>query len=66
MVTGEQRTPHPGQVHLGVSRQEMAQRGAELAVAEDAFSTVVRCRYQCSAATALSGADTSRFVKMNR
>ena len=29
------------------------------------FSTVVRCRYQCSAATALPGSDTSRFVTMN-
>jgi len=29
------------------------------------FSTVVRCRYQCSAAAALAGLDTSRFVRMN-
>jgi hypothetical protein len=29
------------------------------------FSTVVRCRYQCSAAATLSGLDMSRLVKMN-
>jgi hypothetical protein len=28
------------------------------------FSMVVRCRYQCPAAAALSGADTPRFVRM--
>jgi hypothetical protein len=28
------------------------------------LSMVVRCRYQCSAAAALPGADTSRFVRM--
>ena len=28
------------------------------------FSMLVRCRYQCSAAAALSGADTSRLVRM--
>jgi hypothetical protein len=28
------------------------------------FSTLVRCRYQCSAAAALAGVDTSRLVQM--
>jgi hypothetical protein len=28
------------------------------------FSITVRCRYQCSAAAALAGVDTSRLVQM--
>jgi hypothetical protein len=36
-VRGEQRSPHPGQVYLGVSRREVPEGGAELAVAEDVF-----------------------------
>ena len=39
-------------------------RAAPSLLSRKMFSTVVRCRYQCSAATALSGADTSRLVRM--
>jgi hypothetical protein len=42
----------------------MPEGGAVLAVTEDVLDGV-RCRYQCSAAAALPGADTSRFVRMN-
>ena len=40
-------------------------RAAPSLLSRKMFSTVVRCRYQCSAAAALSGLDTSRFVRMN-
>jgi len=40
-------------------------RAAPCLLSRKMFSTVVRCLYQCSAATALSGVDTSRFVRMN-
>jgi len=39
---GEQRAPHPGQVHLGVSRREVPEGGAELAVAEDVLKGQAR------------------------
>ena len=39
-------------------------RAAPSLLSRKMFSTVVRCRYQCSTAAALSGADTSRFVRM--
>jgi hypothetical protein len=32
---GQQRTPHPRQVHLGISGREVTEGGADLAVAED-------------------------------
>ena len=40
-------------------------RAAPCLLSRKTFSMVVRCRYQCPAAAALSGADTSRFVRMN-
>ena len=40
-------------------------RAAPSLLSRKMFSTVVRCRYQCSAAIALSGLDTSRLVRMN-
>src|SRR5579859_6669092 len=40
-------------------------RAAPSLLSRKMFSTVVRCRYQCSAAAALAELDTSRFVKMN-
>jgi hypothetical protein len=40
-------------------------RAAPSLLSRKRFSMLVRCRYQCSAATALPGAVTSRFVRMN-
>jgi len=61
---GGQRSPHPGRVHLGYP-DGRCRRAAPSLLSREMFSTVVRCRYQCSAATALSGAVTSRLVRMN-
>ena len=58
---GEQRTPHPRSVDLGMPRGQVAQRGV-LGVTEDGSPTAVRCRYQCSTAAARSPPVTSRLV----
>ena len=62
---GEQRAPHPGQVDLGVSADGRWRSAAPSLLSRKRFSTVVRCRYQCSAAAAWLGVDTSRLVRMN-
>ena len=63
-IRGQQRTPHPGQVHLRVAGWQVPEGGTELAVAEDVLHRGAVPLPCSTAKAALSGLDTSRLVMM--
>ncbi len=57
--------PHVQAVLTCLFPEGRCRSAAPCLVSRKMFSTLVRCRYQCSTAATLSGVDTSRLVRMN-